>query len=340
MSFLITGGTGLVGSFLLEKIAANPSLKERGCRVVVRNTESKMKVENLGLTPFKADLNDIKSLKNAIKDVSSVIHLAARADDWATWKELYRANVEGLENLVSVCRNANSDPFVSHTSSTGVYGHYIPSTPITESYRFNPTSIYQKSKYYQEKYLWKLKDQEGWSNFSLVRSPSIIGPRDTKTIGAIFKAVYEHKFPILRGGNMYATFIHPFDLSTALLLLDSKKSRSKGQAYNIKSFESKMIDFLEYVVKLVNPPKLPSPMNYHMVYTVALFSELFSKLTGRKTTLNRYRVTKFAKTRRYDDTKIRTELNFLPEKNMELTLNESYEWLTADEHFPPKQSMH
>ncbi len=339
MVFLITGGTGLVGSFLLEKFTATPSLNESECRVIVRNSESRLKVEKLGLTPIEADLNDITSLKKAIKDVTSVIHLAARADDWATWKDLYRVNVEGLENLVSVCRNANTDPFISHVSSTGVYGHYIPSTRITETYRFNPTSIYQKSKYYQEKHLWELKEHEGWENFSLVRSPSVIGPRDTKTIGEIFKAVYEHKFPILRGGDMYATFIHPLDLCSALLLLDSNKSRSKGQAYNIRSFESKMMNFLEYIVKLVNPTKAPSPMNYRLVYTVAVLSELYSKISGRKTTLNRYRVTKFAKSRRYDDTKIKTELNFEPEKNMEITLDESYEWLTSHGYFPPKQNV-
>jgi nucleoside-diphosphate-sugar epimerase len=339
MVFLITGGTGLVGSFLLEKIASDPSLNEIGCRVIVRNAEGKKKVEKLGLNPIKADLNDISSLKIAIKDVTSVIHLAARADDWASWKELYRANVEGIENLVSVCRSANTDPFISHTSSTGVYGHYIPSTPITETYRFHPTSIYQKSKYLQEKFLWNLKDQEGWNNFSLVRSPSIIGPRDTKTIGAIFKAIYEHKFPILRGGYMYATFIHPYDLVIALLLLVSNKSHSKGHGYNIKSFECKMIDFLEEIVNLVNPSKPPSPMNYRIVYTVAVLSELFSKLTGRKTTLNRYRVTKFARSRRYDDTKIKTDLGFNPEKNMKITLQESYDWLTSNGLFPPKQKV-
>ncbi len=335
MVLLITGGTGLVGGFLLEKIGKSPSLYEKGCRVIVRNPESKKKVEELGLIPIKADLNDINSLKEAISDVTTVIHLAARADDWASWKELYKANVEGLQNLVSVCRDANTDPFISHTSSTGVYGHYIPSSPIKEDFQFNPTSIYQKSKYYQEKYLWKLKDEEGWDNFSLVRSPSIIGPRDTKTIGAIFKAVYEHKFPILRGGKMFATFIHPVDLITALLLLDSSKPRSKGQAYNIKSFECRMIDFLEYIVKLVKPIKPPSSMNYRLVYTVAVVSEIYSKLSGRKTTLNRYRVTKFAKSRRYNDTKIKTELNYNPEKDMETTLDESYEWLTKNGLFPP-----
>ncbi len=336
MVILVTGGTGLVGWFLLEKIASTPSLHEKGCRVIVRNSESKERVEKLGLSPVKADLNDVPSLKKAVEDTSSVIHLAARADDWASWNELYKANVEGLQNLISVCRNTNTDPFISHTSTTGVYGHYIPSTPIKETYQFNPTSIYQKSKYYQEKYLWKLKDEEGWDNFSLVRSPSIIGPRDTKTISEVFRLVYEHKFPILRGGNMYATFIHPVDLTTALLLLDSSKSNSRGQAYNIKSFECKMIDFLEYVVKLTKPDKPPSSMNYRLVYTIALLSEFYSKLTGRKTNLNRYRVTKFAKTRRYDDTKIRTELNFSPEKTMEITLDESFTWLTEQGLFPPR----
>jgi nucleoside-diphosphate-sugar epimerase len=135
---------------------------------------------------------------------------------------------------------------------------------------------------------------------------------------------------------MYATFIHPVDLTNALLLLETFKTTSRGQAYNIKSFECKMIDFLNYIVDLVNPDKLPSSMNYRLIYTVAVLSEIYSKLTGRKTNLNRYRVTKFARTRRYDDTKIRSELNFSPEKNMKVTLDESYTWLKEQGLIPPK----
>jgi nucleoside-diphosphate-sugar epimerase len=331
---LVTGGTGLVGSFLLEVIAENPALMDRGCRVLVRNSESKVRVEKLGLKPIKADLNDINTLKEAIIDVTTVLHLAARADDWATWNDLYHVNVQGLENLVLSCRNGNADPFLVHTSSTGVYGHYIPDHPIDENFRFKPTSIYQKSKYFQEKHLWKLENEEGWDNFSILRPPSIIGPRDHKTIGEIFKAVYRSKFPILRGGQMYATFMHPTDLSKALLFLEELQSKSKGQAYNLKSFECKMIDFLNYTVELINPANPPKPINYRLVYTLAVLSEAFSKLTGRKTTLNRYRVTKFAKTRRYDDSKI-TKLGFVPEKDMKTTLDESYSWLTENGHFPP-----
>ena len=335
MVLLVTGGTGLVGSFLIEIIKENSALVDQGCRVLVRNSQSKIEIENLGLTPVKADLNDTQSLKKAIVDVTSVLHLAARADDWASWNDLYKANIEGLENLVEACRYGNSDPFLVHVSSTGVYGHFIPSYPINESYKLDPTSQYQKSKYYQEKYLWKLREEERWDNFSILRPPSIIGPRDQKTISEMYKAVYEGRFPILRGGRMYATFIHPKDLSNAILLLDKNKVKSRGKAYNLKSFECRIIDFLDYAVKLINPEKQPKHLNYRLVYTAAVLSELYSKLTGKKTLLNRYRVTKFAKSRRYDDSKIRSSLGFTPDKDMETTLNESYDWLIKHNYLPP-----
>ena len=336
MVFLVTGGTGLVGGILTSLIAEDPSLRERGCRVIIRNPEDKEIVENLGLTPIKADITDKNSLKKAITDVTSVFHLAARADDWATWEDLYRVNVDGLKNLVSVMRDMNTDPFLAHASSTGVYGHYIPSTPIDESYKFNPTSIYQKSKYYQEKLLWELRDKEGWNKFSIVRPPSIIGPRDRKTILAIFNAVYEGKFPVLRGGKQYSTFMHPKDLCTAMILLDANQSVTKGEAYNLKSFECQIIDFLNYVSEVVKSQKPLKSRNYQLVYTAAVLSEIYSKFTGKRTMLNRYRVTKFSLSRRYDDSKIFKDIKFIPEKNMKTTINESYQWCKEHNLFPPK----
>ena len=74
-------------------------------------------------------------------------------------------------------------------------------------------------------------------------------------------------------------------------------------------------------------------MNYRVVYTMAILSEIYAKLTGKHTTLNRYRVTKFALSRRYDDRKIR-QLGFTPQKSMKTTIDESYEWLTQHNLFP------
>jgi len=273
-------------------------------------------------------------LKEALKDVEVVFNLAALANDWAGWTELYRVNVDGMKNLLEASLNTNTKPFVVHISSTGVYGHYIPSTPIDENYMFNPTRIYQKSKYYQEKVIWDIHSTDGWDNFVILRPPSVIGPRDTKTILGIFKAVYEQKFPILRNGTCYLTFVHPIDLCMALLMLENNK-KARAEAYNLKSFECLLIDFLNYIVKVINPPKIPKKRNYRLVYTVAVLSELYEKLTGKRTTLNRYRVTKFAHSRRYQDKKIREEIGFIPQKTMEATIDESYEWLTLNGLFPP-----
>ncbi len=335
MVYLVTGGTGLVGSFLVEILANDTHYNNGECRVVVRTPESKAAIINQGLIPIKADLNNPISLKNALKDVDVVYNLAAIASDWAGKKELFKVNVEGMKNLLEACLKTNTDPFLAHTSSTGVYGHYIPNTPIDENYKFNPTSMYQKSKYYQEKAIWDLHDEEGWNNFSIIRPPSVIGPRDKKTILGIFKAVYEQKFPILRHGRGYLTFIHPHDLCKALMLLYENKNKAKGQAFNLKSFECRVIDFLDYVVRTISPPKPPKHVNYRLVYTTAALSEIYVKLTGRYTTLNRYRVTKFTLSRRYIDQKIRDELGFKPQKTMEATIDESYEWLVQHDLYPP-----
>ena len=339
MVYLITGGTGLAGSFLIDMLVENPNYENNQCRVITRSPKDMLVIQEKGLNPIKADLLDVNSLREALKDVDVVFNLAALATDWAGWNELYKVNVEGMQNLIETCISSNTEPFLVHTSSTGVYGHYIPSHPIDETYKFNPTSIYQKSKYLQEKAIWDVYEENGWNNFGIVRPPSIIGPRDMKTMYGIFKAVFEQKFPILRNGTGYLTFIHPYDLCSGLLLVNKNRSKAKGEAYNLKSFECKLVDFLDYIVRKIKPPKLPKERNFRLVYTIAVLSEIYSKLTGRRTTLNRYRVTKFAYSRRYIDQKIRDELGFSPQKSMDATIDESYEWLLQQNLFPPSQQV-
>jgi nucleoside-diphosphate-sugar epimerase len=325
MVYLITGGTGLVGSFLLELLIKEESVDKKDCRVIVRNREKKAQIEKMGFSTVIADLDRFDSLQNALKDVDVVLNLAAKASDTTGWDELYQINVIGMKNLIEGVLNTNTDPFLSHVSSTGVYGHFIPTYPIDENYRYNPTSIYQKSKFLQEKTIWNIYEEEGWNNFGIIRPPSVIGPRDTKTIYPIFKAVWERKFPILKNGKGFTTFIHPYDLSVALLLLYNKKNQTRGQVYNLKSFECLLFDFLNYIAEKLNPPKPPKRMNYRLVYSLAVLSEIYSKISRKKTTLNRYRVTKFANSRRFNDQKI-TELGFIPEKDMKTTIDESLNW--------------
>ena len=74
-------------------------------------------MKNLGLNPIKADLNDVESLKKAITDVTTVLHLAALADDWASWEDLYRVNVQGLENLSKLLSRQEGDFVVTFCGS-------------------------------------------------------------------------------------------------------------------------------------------------------------------------------------------------------------------------------
>ena len=121
-----------------------------------------------------------------------------------------------------------------------------------------------------------------------------------------------------------------------ILLIEENQKKAKSLAFNLKSFECQFLAFLNYIREKINSIIPLKSRNYHLVYAGAILSEIYTKITGKPTALNRYRVTKFARTRRYDDSKIRNIIGFVPEKTMEKTIDESYEWLVEKGLFPPQ----
>ncbi len=78
---LITGGAGYIGSVLTEK------LLKSGCSVVVLDNLMYSDIgirhlkENAALELIEGDIRDQKTVSMAMKDVETVIHLAAIAND-------------------------------------------------------------------------------------------------------------------------------------------------------------------------------------------------------------------------------------------------------------------
>src|SRR5688572_8482068 len=94
----ITGGSGFVGQNLI------PMLIENGYQVkaLARSAQAIQKVEQLGATAVKGDLNDKQALTVGVKDCSSVFHLAASVDFFASEKKLKKLHVDATELLLKV----------------------------------------------------------------------------------------------------------------------------------------------------------------------------------------------------------------------------------------------
>ena len=116
---LVTGGTGLVGSHLLYKLAADtekiratmrPSSDTAQVRKVFgyysENTEADKLFENIEWVT--ADINDIPSLSIAFEDITQVYHCAALISfDPSDEKKMRKINIEGTANIVNLCITNN-----------------------------------------------------------------------------------------------------------------------------------------------------------------------------------------------------------------------------------------
>ena len=151
MKILITGSEGFIGSHLTEKLV------EAGYKVrcfVLYNSNNSLgwlsKVDKKILNNceiFFGDIRDFNSVKNAVKNIDAIVHLAALIGipySYTSPESYIDTNVKGTLNLLNASLDSNISKFI-HTSTSEVYGSakYIP---MDENHPINCQSPYSASK--------------------------------------------------------------------------------------------------------------------------------------------------------------------------------------------------
>ncbi len=162
---LITGGSGFIGGNLIAKI-----LKKTNCEIfnidkmsyasddTIINKSINEK-NNHRYSLFKIDLNDAKSINDAVKDIQPnlVMHLAAESHvdrSIDNPKVFIESNIIGTFNLLQSCLSyyksellINKDDFRFHHISTDeVFGSLGNSGTFSEDSAYDPRSPYSSSK--------------------------------------------------------------------------------------------------------------------------------------------------------------------------------------------------
>ncbi|QKS48865.1 NAD(P)-dependent oxidoreductase (plasmid) [Paenibacillus cellulosilyticus] len=165
MKILVTGGSGFIGTNLLEELVI------KGHEVLNIDIKKPMNVKQLSLWK-SVDITDFKSFREAVIGFAPdyIVHLAARTDlDGKTVNE-YPANTIGVENLMSITKEIPELKKVIITSSKFVNPNgYVP----TSQFDYRPHTIYGESKVITEKEVWKNKPHCDWC---IIRPTSIWGP--------------------------------------------------------------------------------------------------------------------------------------------------------------------
>ncbi|NVJ87156.1 MAG: NAD-dependent epimerase/dehydratase family protein [Algoriphagus sp.] len=202
MNILITGITGLFGSYLAGEFA--PLGKIFGMRRAGSSTRL-LDQAGIDVTYVEADLHDQTKLETALENMDLVIHAAGMVSfSPSDSDQLYQTNVIGTRNLVNTMLEKGVKRLI-HVSSVAAIGRSTELTTINEKFKWTESPLhtdYARSKYEGELEVWR-GEQEGLE--VLVVNPSIILGKiaDERSSTSIYNYVLEGKTYYPKGDVNY-----------------------------------------------------------------------------------------------------------------------------------------
>ena len=325
---LITGASGFIGSFLVEKAL------EEGFDVWagVRASSSREYLQDPRINFIDLNFADPKELANALIDNAArsgvkfdyIVHNAGvtKCLDRADFDKV---NHQYTRNFVDVLQTTSNVPdkfvLMSSLSAFGL-GDEKNYTPIKLTDKPHPNTAYGESKLKAEDCLRYTRNFP----YVIMRPTGVYGPRE-KDYYLMLKTVKSGLDVGAGFKPQHLTFIYVKDLVDAVFL--SLKSSvcntsyfvSDGDVYTDKEYTSLVKDVLgkKHVLSLKVPLGL--------LYFISVMAEMFSKLTKRPSTLNRDKY-KIMKQRNWecDIQPLVDDLGFKPRYNLRQGLEESMRW--------------
>jgi nucleoside-diphosphate-sugar epimerase len=324
MKILITGASGFIGSFIVEKAL------ERGMETwaAVRPSSSRRYLADARINFIELDFSSAQKLQEQLRghEFDYVVH-AAGVTKCLHKGDFFRVNTEGTKNLVDaiIALQMPIRRFV-YLSSLSIFGAIREQQPyreITEHDVPKPNTAYGQSKLEAERYL----DSIG-NNFPYIvlRPTGVYGPRE-RDYFLMVKSIKEHTDFSVGFRRQDITFVYVKDVVQAVFLsLDHGMSGRKyflsdGQVYRSATFSN-------YVHEELGRPwwiRIKAPLWLLRIVTFA--GERIGRATGRMTALNddKYNILK-QRNWRCDIEPAMDELGYHPHYTLREGVKEAVQW--------------
>ncbi len=325
----VTGGTGFIGSHVIE------CLLKKGWHVkaLTRRKHLPLFLHFPKVQWIFGNLLNREVLRKAISGCDAIFHIAA---DYRLWsknpKELYKTNVDGTRNLLSLAKE-NEIPRVVYTSSVGALGLYKDGTPANEDTPVHLKDMighYKRSKFLAERVAEKYADS-GLS-VVIVNPSTPIGPRDHKPTptGRIIVDFINGRMPAYVDTGL--NFIHVRDVAVGHILAYEKGKT--GEKYILGNRNMTLKDFFNLLSKIteIPAPRVRLPRNF--VLSIAYINEVISKITHKPPAVPLEGVRMSQYLMFFDSTKAVRELG-LPQTPLEKAIKEAIAWYVQAGYVQP-----
>ena len=213
-SFLVTGGSGFIGSHVVDRLVAE------GADVVV--FDKRVREENLAdalpsgrVRTLEGDVTEPAAVRQAAEGVAGVFHLAVLplgpcSEDPRRCVEV---NVDGTLNVLEAAREAGAKKVV-FSSASSVYGD--TNETMDESHPLGARTMYGASKIAGEYFVRAFSDLYGIDHV-ILRYMNVYGPRqEGGLVINVLRRIQSGQAPTIMGdGSASFDFVHVADVADA-----------------------------------------------------------------------------------------------------------------------------
>ncbi|MBL8113945.1 MAG: NAD-dependent epimerase/dehydratase family protein [Acidobacteria bacterium] len=215
----VTGGTGFVGSHIVEALLATGTR----VRALVRRPEKPGWLKGLDVEVHPGDVCDSSSLAALVKGADAVVHVAGKTSA-RDLTEYLAANAGGVKNVAEVVRAVAPGAHVVLISSQAAAGPAINGVARRTEDAEGPVSSYGRSKLEGERELRKVAGLK----YTILRPGAVYGPREAE-IRDLFVAASRGIVPVLAGGRPRVQLIYALDVAAAVL--GALKRGGRGESF-------------------------------------------------------------------------------------------------------------
>jgi len=222
---LVIGGSGFIGSFVVESLLKFPVreviIYDNFARGKLENIKEQLKDPRCYIFANGGDIRDIDILNDAMQGVDYVFHLAAmwllHCKDYP--RTAFEVNIAGTFNVLEACVHHKVKKLI-YSSSASVYGDAIE-IPMTEDHPFNNRNFYGATKISGEAMCSAFNDRYGLNIVGL-RYMNVYGPGQDQhaaysgVIPIMLNKIDTNEAPTINGdGSQAYDFIYVEDVAKA-----------------------------------------------------------------------------------------------------------------------------
>ena len=325
---LVTGGGGFLGSALIKR------LLERGDAVRSLSRNHYPKLADMGVEQIPGDIADSQTVETACRGVELVFHVAAKPPPWGTYRDYYKTNVVGTQNVIDGCTR-NNVAILVYTSTPSVVFDGTDLQGVNESVHY-PTKFnayYPQTKAMAEQLVLKATSRR--LRTVILRPHQIWGPEDPHFAPRLIARAKKLK-RIGDGTNVVDTIYIDNAVEAHLNAADTikKKPEISGSIYFITQDEPIAAwEMIDAILAAAGLPPVKGTTSYQTARVIGTVMEFFYRIfhLPGEPPMTRFLADAVAKSHWFDISAAKKDLGYKPAISTKEGLNRLENWLKTSD---------